>query len=191
VSTDDPQIAAFANQGGVPAPFLRPAGLAADDTPMLPVVRHALKWLQDQEGYLAEVVVLLQPTSPLRRAEHIDAAVETLLQTGADTVVSVIPVPHQFNPVSVMSLEEGVLTPYLPGPLILSRQEKPRLFARNGPAVLAVRRQTLESGTLYGPRTSPFLMLPADSVDIDDPEDLSLAEFYLSRRARQNTADKS
>lgn len=182
VSTDDRQIAAFAQSRGLAVPFLRPPELAADDTPMLPVVQQALGWLKDHEGYSPGVVVLLQPTSPLRQAEPIDEAVRLLAEDEADTVVSVVEVPHQFNPVSVMRLEAGRLLPYLEGPLILRRQDKPRLYARNGPAVLATRRQVIEGGSLYGRIVLPLIMSSADSVDIDDPEDLRLAEYFLSRR---------
>ncbi|MGK7873248.1 MAG: acylneuraminate cytidylyltransferase family protein [Xenococcaceae cyanobacterium] len=182
LSTDDQKIAEVGQQCGVEIPFMRPANLAQDDTPILNVLQHLLGALQATEGYQPEVVVLLQPTSPLRRAEHIDAAVDILLKTDADTVVSVVEVPHQFNPVSLMGLEDGILVPLVEGQLILRRQDKPKVYARNGPAVLAMRREVLESGKLYGEVVRPLEMSMADSVDIDDASDLALAEFWLKRR---------
>ncbi len=182
LSTDDPEIARVGRALGLAAPFLRPAPLARDETPMVEVLRQAAAWLAEQEAFRADVLVVLQPTSPLRRAEHIDAAVEILLVTGADTVVSVVEVPHQFNPVSLMRLEDDRLIPYLDEPLILRRQDKPRLYARNGPAVLALRRAVVDAGTLYGSDVRPLPMRAAESVDIDGPDDLALAEFWLSRR---------
>jgi CMP-N,N'-diacetyllegionaminic acid synthase len=129
----------------------------------------------------ADLVVLLQPTSPLRRAEHIDGAVALLVDSGADTVVSVVEVPHQFNPVSVMRMAaDGSVTPFLPGPMILRRQDKPRVFARNGPAVLVVRRATLDADLLYGERVAGYLMSHDDSLDIDGPADLAAAERVLA-----------
>lgn len=182
LDTDDPEIAAAGQACSVDAPYLRPPELARDDTPIVPVIQHALRWLQEREGYTPEAVVLLQPTSPLRRAEDIDAAVELLEASGADTVVSVVAVPHQYNPVSVMRLEpDGRLVPFLEGPLVLRRQAKPRVYARNGPAVLAVRRATIEQGLLYGEHVRPYEMGRIESLDIDDPLDLELAEFYLQR----------
>ena len=74
VSTDDARIADSARSLGLDVPFLRPSSLAADDTPMLPVLQHAVDTLKS-DGFRADIVVLLQPTSPLRRGEHIDAAV--------------------------------------------------------------------------------------------------------------------
>jgi CMP-N-acetylneuraminic acid synthetase len=182
VSTDDARIAAFAKMQGVEVPFVRPADLAGDDTPMQPVVKHAMAEM-DRLGFQAEAVMVLQPTSPLRRAEHIDAAVEMMASTGADTVVSVVEVPHAYNPVSLMIEEPGgELAPYSPGEMVLRRQDKPRVYARNGPAILLIRRAVIEAGQLYGSHIRPLLMSVRDSIDIDGPEDLLLAAFWLGRR---------
>jgi CMP-N-acetylneuraminic acid synthetase len=129
-------------------------------------------------------VVLLQPTSPLRRAEHIDAAIDLLTASGADSVVTVMAVPHQFNPVSVMRLDGDRLTPFLDGPAILRRQDKPRVFARNGPAVLAVRTAVLEQGSLYGTDSRALVMDDDESIDIDTPSDLERAESLIARSRR-------
>ena len=182
LSTDNEEIVRVGKACGVEVPFRRPADLAGDETPMIEVVRHAVGWLADHERYRADLVALLQPTSPLRRAEHIDAAVERIIESSADTVVSVIEVPHQFNPVSLMRLEDGRLVPFLDQPMILLRQDKPRAYARNGPAILVVRLEVLEKGTLYGAIVRPLEMSPADSIDIDGMDDLALAEFWLGRR---------
>jgi len=182
LSTDDPAIAAAGRALGLDVPFTRPAALAADDAPMLPVLIHAVDVLH-RGGFTADTVVLLQPTSPLRTAAHVDAALDLLESTGADSVVSVVEVPHQFSPVSVMALDGGRLRPYLPGPVVTRRQDKPRVFARNGPAVLAVRVATLKAGSLYGDDCRPLLMDAAASLDIDVPADFDYAEFLLSRVA--------
>jgi CMP-N,N'-diacetyllegionaminic acid synthase len=179
VSTDDQAIAGAARSLGLEVPFMRPASLAGDDTPMLPVLQHAVKTMRES-GFTADLVVLLQPTSPLRRADHIDAAVDLLERSGADSVVSVVEVPHQFNPVSVMRLEDDRLQPFIDGPLVTRRQDKPTVFARNGPAVLAVRTSVLEAGSLYGNDCRALVMSPNDSLDIDGPEDL--AAFASSMR---------
>jgi CMP-N,N'-diacetyllegionaminic acid synthase len=181
VSTDDPAIADAARELGLEVPFLRPAALAADETPMLPVLQHALSHL-DGAGPTIESLVLLQPTSPLRTAAHIDAAVDLLDRSGADSVVSVVEVPHQFNPVSVMREQDGRLAPFLDGPLPTRRQDKPRVLARNGPAVLVVRARVIAAGSLYGSDCRPLLMTAADSLDIDTPADLDLLDYYLARQ---------
>jgi CMP-N,N'-diacetyllegionaminic acid synthase len=168
VSTDDDEIAAAA---GVEV-LRRPPELAADDTPMLDVVRHAVEQLAP------DVVVLLQPTSPLRRAEHIDACVRLLLESGADAVVTVVAVPHAFRPESLMDVV---------GPRVVSRasattrQDKGLVYARNGPAVL-VRRADRLGDDLYGGDVRPFVMDVKDSLDVDEPFDLELAGLLLASR---------
>jgi len=181
VSTDDPEIAAAAQALALDVPFLRPPALAADDTPMLPVVQHALEAMQSS-GDAFDAVVLLQPTSPLRRGDHIDAALELLASSGADSVVTVVEVPHQFSPVSVLRIDDGRLRPFQDGPKPTRRQDKPRLYARNGPAVLAVRAAVVAAGSLYGDDSRPLVMPMRDSHDIDSADDLELIELLLSRR---------
>jgi CMP-N,N'-diacetyllegionaminic acid synthase len=180
ITTDAADIATAARTLGLEAPFLRPAALAADDTPMLPVLQHTLMAMRERD-FAADTVVLLQPTSPLRRGEHIDAAVALLDESGADSVVSVVEVPHQFNPVSVMTVDDGRLRPFVPGPPLARRQDKPRVFARNGPAVVAVRAAVIDAGSLYGDDCRPLLMSPDESIDVDSPWDLALVEFMLQR----------
>jgi CMP-N,N'-diacetyllegionaminic acid synthase len=204
VSTEDEEIAGIARQLGVDVPFLRPAYLAADETPMLDVLTDLVASLERTEQYRPDVLVLLQPTSPFRRAGHIDAAVDLLTSTGADSVVSVVPVPHQFTPSSLMQLEGNRLVPWTEGPPegghydpsgdrsgVVSgfsrtptrRQDKPVLFARNGPAVVAVQtRIVTEQHALYGPDTRGLVMAREESFDIDDAFDLEVAERLMASR---------
>lgn len=185
VSTDDEDIANAAKKFGMDVPFLRPAEYAQDDTPALAVIRHALAYLEKEEKYLPDIIVYLQPTSPLRRGEHIDGTIQALVESGADSAVSIVEVPHQFSPGSVMLMDGGVLKPYETGPQVLRRQDKKKVYARNGPAVLAVRRDTLiGKNDLYGSLIAPYVMRPEDSVDIDTQFDLDIAEYLLARRAK-------
>jgi CMP-N-acetylneuraminic acid synthetase len=179
VSTDDERIAACAKSLGLDV-LMRPSLLAADDTPMLPVLQHAIEAMR-AGGFTTDIVVLLQPTSPLRRGEHIDAAVVWLQRTRGDSIVSVVEVPHQFNPASVMRLDDGLLKPFLDAPTATRRQDKPRLYARNGPAVLAVHARVIEGGSLYGNETWPLVMTPEESLDVDTPLDLRLVESVIGR----------
>ena len=168
VSTDDDAIAAAAGADVL----RRPAELAQDDTPMIDVVRHAV------EELAPDVVVLLQPTSPLRRAEHIDAAVRLLLESGADSVVSVVAVPHRYVPDALMDIRDGRL---VPRSAAFSRHEKPTMYARNGPAVLAVR-VTSVGDDLFGRDCRPYVMDARDSLDVDTPFELELADLLLRTR---------
>lgn len=182
-STDDQEIAAVARGLGVDVPFLRPLHLAADDTPMIDVLVDLLTTLEQRERYRPEIVVLLQPTSPLRRAEHIDGAIDLLTESGADSVVTVVQVPHNFTPSSLMQLEDDRVTPWQNGNVPLRRQDKPRVFARNGPAVVATWARVITEGrTLYGADTRGFVMTREDSLDIDDRFDLEVAELLIAAR---------
>jgi CMP-N-acetylneuraminic acid synthetase len=182
LSTDDPAIADAGRAVGLDAPFLRPAALAADDTPMMPVLRHAVEEMAAR-GFDADAVVLLQPTSPLRRGAHIDAAIDLLERSGVDTVVSVVEVPHQFTPGSLMRMEGERLRRFEEGAVVTRRQDKPRLYARNGPAVLACRTRVLDAASFYEGECRPLVMDPLESIDVDGPADLELVEFVLSRRS--------
>ncbi len=181
VSTDDPEIAAIAAAWGVEVPFLRPPDLAQDQTPMLAVLQHALNWGLET-GLVVEALVLLQPTSPLRQSWQIDQAIALFQERQAATVVSVVPVPHQFNPVSVLRLEADQVFPFLPNqPLITRRQDKPVVYARNGPAILVVRPEVIQQGLLYGDPTLGYIMDARTSLDVDALEDLQLVEVLLQR----------
>lgn len=179
LSTDDRRIAAFVGKAGIEVPFLRPKQLAKDTSPMIAVLRHALAQLQSKERYRPEAVLLLQPTSPLRTARHIDDAIRLFLKTKADTLVSVTEVPHQFLPGSLMKEKGGRLRAIAKGAMVLRRQDKPALLARNGPAILIVRRRWIERDRLYGPKVVGFRMDKSESIDIDDRFDLAVAGALL------------
>lgn len=168
VSTDDDEIAAAAGTDVL----RRPSQLAGDDTPIVDVVRHAVDELAP------EVVVVLQPTSPLRRSEHVDAAVRLLLESGADSVVSVVAVPHRYAPESLMDVRDGRL---VPRGAVGTRQEKTVVYARNGPAVLALRAGRL-GDDLYGGDCRPYVMDERHSLDVDTPFELKLADLLLRAR---------
>lgn len=182
VSTDDAEIAAFARGQGMEV-FIRPASLAEDDTPMLDVLVHLLVELE-QKKYSADAIVLLQPTSPLRTTTHIDEAIRLLQSADADSVVSVVEAPHQFTPGSLMQLQDGWLESFSAEPAPTRRQDKPKFYGRNGPAVLAAWGKTiLEKKSLYGSRIRPLFMKPEESIDVDTTLDLKLAACLLHHDA--------
>ena len=161
---------------------MRPAELAGDETPMLPVIEHTLMALASS-GWEAEMIVLLQPTSPLRTARHIRDAVTLLRDTRADSVVSVVELPRHLSPDYVMRLEGGVLRPFLPeGERVTRRQDARAAYAREG-TVYAFRRATLERfGNIYGDASLPLMVAPDESLSIDSPADWDAAEKRLAGR---------
>lgn len=181
LSTDSEEIAVIGRQCGLEVPFIRPPRLAQDQTPMLPVLLHAIDALE-ADGWVADVVVLLQPTSPLRRPEHIRDAVERLRSSDADSVVTVVEVPRHLSPDYVMRIEAGLLKPFLPeGERVTRRQDARPAYSRDG-TVYAFWRSTLERfGNIYGERCEPLIVEPADSLSIDTPDDWAEAERRLGR----------
>jgi CMP-N-acetylneuraminic acid synthetase len=186
LSTDDEAIAQVGRECGIEVPFKRPPELARDYTTSLAVAQHTIRWLEEHDNWKPDILVLLQPTSPLRRSHHIDEALDRMLEAGADTVVSVVEVPHRYSPYSVMELRDGNLENFWREPLPFDRyrrQNMPTFYARNGPAILATRVPVLfEHQSFYGPRVVPYVMPDHESVDIDGPDDLRLAEWLLGQR---------
>jgi len=182
LSTDSPEIAAAGRAAGIEVPFMRPASLAADDTPMVPVIMHAIEELQRQ-GWSPDIIVLLQPTSPLRRPEHIRDAVNALRGSTADSVVTVVAVPRHLSPDYVMRIDDGRLKPFLAdGARITRRQDARPAYSRDG-TVYAFRRSTLERfGGIYGEDCRPLLIDASQSLSIDSPADWDAAERALAAR---------
>jgi CMP-N-acetylneuraminic acid synthetase len=180
LSTDSNEIADAGRSAGLEVPFIRPAALGADDTPMVAVVQHALAELA-RVGWQPEIVVLLQPTSPLRRPQHVRDAVNLLRDSGADAVVTVIEVPRHLSPDYVMRIDEGRLKPFLEhGGRVTRRQDARRAYSRDG-TVYAFRRETLEkSGGIYGDDCRPLLVDARDSLSIDTEDDWNEAERRLA-----------
>lgn len=183
LSSDDSRIISFCKRNSIDAPFIRPANLAGDEVPMVEVVKYALDYLWKNQHYKPEIVVLLQPTSPLRRSYHIYQALRLLEKTGADTVVSVVEVPHNCNPYSIMKVDGLYLRHFKSFKERENlRQRKPKFYARNGPAVLAFKYEVLKKrGSMYGKKIVPYFMKKEESIDIDDHLDLQLAEWLLKK----------
>lgn len=174
LSTDDTEIMAVAASLGCDVPFKRPAELAADDTPGIAPVLHALDVLQ---GF--DLVVLLQPTSPLRVAGDIDACIEKCAPGGAPACVSVVE-PAQ-SPYWTYSIDgAGRLEPIVPRDALPDRrQDLPPSYALNGAVYVARVEWLRKANTFVAEGTVGYVMPPERSVDIDTERDLLLAEFLL------------
>lgn len=181
VSTDDQEIAAIARKWGARVPFLRPAELALDNSPHIPVVVHAIEWLESHEQLRCDYVLLLQPTSPLRSGEDIENAIQLALERDADSVVSVCEAP--FHPYLAKNIVDGRLESFLPQPEgYLARQNLPKAYVINGAIYLVRRDLLMKQHTFYTERTYAYLMPPERSLDIDTPWDMYLADLILRDR---------
>jgi CMP-N,N'-diacetyllegionaminic acid synthase len=183
LSSDSIEIINYCKRNGIEAPFIRPKNLSGDEIPMLDVIKHAVAYLKAYEGYIPDYIVLLQPTSPLRKHEDIDRALKLLINSNADSVVSVTQVPHSYSPYSVMKLEGRYLTSFMRGNERNNlRQKKPKFYARNGPAILAFTyRCFVNMNSMYGKKILPYFMTKEKSVDIDDKFDFKVAEFIIKK----------
>jgi CMP-N-acetylneuraminic acid synthetase len=182
LSTDSEEIRALGRELGLETPFLRPAELGRDDAPMQPVAEHAVAALE-AEGWSPELVLVVQPTAPLRRGEHLRRAVELLRESGADSVVSVVPIPPHLSPDYAMRVDEGRLVPFLPeGAEVRRRQDARPAYSRDG-TVYAVRRDVLvEQHDLYGGDCRPLVLSPEESINVDTPADWEEAERRMGGR---------
>ncbi len=180
VSTDDADIAEAARSAGAQVPYLRPAELANDTAPKLPVIEHLVAHLEAQ-GQVVDCIVDLQPTSPLREASDIAQAL--LCQPDTELVVSVSPAAD--NPYF------NLVEPDSAGWLRLSkgdgstrRQDAPAVYALNGSLYVwqrAALRRSAGSGVLWGNRIAAYVMPRWKSVDIDDLDDFEYAEWLYIR----------
>ncbi|MEJ7891578.1 MAG: acylneuraminate cytidylyltransferase family protein [Solirubrobacteraceae bacterium] len=178
LSTDDEAIAEAGRAAGVEVPFMRPADLAGDAAPMLAVVQHAITALEAE----LEIgwVVILQPTSPLRRPEDVRGAVELARSSGADSVVGVVELPLDVSPDYVMRVDDGRLVPFLERGADLTRRQEARPAYKRDGTVYVVRRDVAVGGSLYGDDCRPYLVDSEASLSIDTAADWREAERRLA-----------
>jgi N-acylneuraminate cytidylyltransferase len=183
VSSEDAEILATARAWGAETPFTRPAELARDDTPSIDVALHALDALP---GF--DYLVLLQPTSPLRTAEHIDASIRLCEQRGAPSAVSVCEAaqsPYWMYFVDAAGAMRGVLSPPAGAE---RRQDLPPVYALNG-AVYVARAAALRSARRFVFDDSAAYVMPAEaSFDIDTELDLTIVQTLMERMPRASDA---
>ena len=171
ISTDCHVIAEVAKKYGAEV-SMRPAELALDDTPTLPVLQSLINELD--EAY--DAIMTLQPTSPLRKFRHINEAIALFQKnTKADSLVSVVDVPHNYSPEKLMFLKEG----YLHGSSVVKRRQEVEVsYARNGAAIYITRTNRLRE-YIFGGNILPYFMSKIDSFDIDDTVDWQIVEKLI------------
>lgn len=181
VSTDCSSIATVANKYGVEVPFIRPESLATDTASSLEVVQHAVSFLENQNEFF-DAVCLLQPTSPFRAKGFVDNAIQKFIQDEADALVSVLPVPHEFNPHWVFEPNEKGLLQIVTGDkdIIKRRQDLPPAFFRDG-AIYITKTTVIKQGSFYGNKLSYLESHPDFYINIDTLEDWEKALVQLPK----------
>lgn len=178
LSTDDLKIARIAARWGVDRFVRRPASLATARAKSPDAVLHVMKQ-SEQMGKEAAIVVLLQPTSPLRQARDIDGALEMLVSRRADAVVSV-------NPVEPSTRYVNTLSPDLKLENFFPRRtaRKGPYYRLNGAVYVAYWNFFKKRRDWYSPRTYAYVMPPERSVDIDDEMDFIIASAIYTKIKR-------
>ena len=186
VSTDHNEIKRAAEQGGLAAPFMRPEALSGDSISDFEVLHHALTESERLDDVTYDVIVTLQPTSPLRRPEHVTATVEMLLDGGWDAVWTLSETDPKNHPLKQLTVaENGIIDHYdARGAKIIARQQLGSLYHRNGVAYAFTRQCLLDQKTTKGRRTGA-LVLDGHFISIDTEWDIALTEFILQSADRQ------
>jgi CMP-N,N'-diacetyllegionaminic acid synthase len=187
VSSDGSLIIDVAKKYGAPVPFIRPVELATDTVRNIAVVSHALKFMETKMHITYDIIVLLQPTSPIRNPDHIDEAVDRLWHSNLDSAVSVKGPFKKRDPI-LKAIRNGILEDYCP----VDDPANVEPFYLYNAALYAVKRDYFaEHNKLISPRQIPLIMDPIYSVDVDTKADFLMAETYLNYLAKEGAIHDS
>lgn len=177
LSSDDDEIIAVAKNIGLQVPFVRPSDLALDNSPTLPVILHAIDFLEIKGEYF-DAVCLLQTTTPFRSKGLIDRAIQTFIDSGADALISVLEVPHEYNPHWVFEKYENELLRISTGEkqIIPRRQDLPPAFIRDGAIYITKTSVLKEQRSLFGDSLAYIKNDAAFHVNLDTLKDWEEAE---------------
>lgn len=183
VSTEDLEIQNIAEKSGAEV-IMRPQKLADDNSKTIDVIIHALNHLEN-DGYRPVVIVILQPTSPLRTLNDVDSATEMFLKNDCDSVVSVCDFDH--SPYWALKIKNDFLTPVFGQEYLYKRrQELPHLYIPNGAIFVSNPEKIIKYKSFYCPKTIPYIMPIDRSIDIDSALDFKLAEILLEEKNETN-----
>ena len=183
LSTDSKKISVIGKKLGALVPFLRPKNLSTDFVPSLPVVKHAINFMEKVKGEKYDYILLLQPTSPLRSCKDIEDSVKKIIRNKCNSVTSVVDVEGN-HPFRMKIIKKGMLKNYIEKGFedMRPRQKLKKVFIRNGSIYLSTRDTIMKKNTLVGKKNLPHLMPKERSVNIDSHLDLLATEFYLKKK---------
>ena len=185
VSTDDEEIAAVARDDGAEVPFMRPAELAGDKVPTVPVLQHAVRFIEEQDSVRMDWVCLLQPTEPFRTVEDLEAGLNLGFAGDCDSVISVTQV-FATHPILMKRIDNGRLLPFCIEEKEGTRRQdyQPPAYMRNGAIYLTRRDVLMEKNSIWGEVIRPLVMPPERSVSVDTETDLRLIEILLQQQKK-------
>ena len=179
VTTDDKKIAKFAESQGIDVPFVRPKKLSNDSTKTFDVIKHSLDYLIKKQDYTPEIVIILQPTSPLRTSNIIDNSINLLKQCNATSVISVSKI--KTHPSSSFFYNKKFLEPFRKDFKKFDRRQQYTPLYFPTVAIYTTWYKTIKKyNTIYGPKIIPIITDQKNSIDIDTKFDMFIAEMTLS-----------
>jgi CMP-N,N'-diacetyllegionaminic acid synthase len=184
VSTDSEQIAETAKNFGADVWFLRPKELALDDTPKLPVIRHAFQESEKYYGQMFDILMDLDSTSPLREVEDITGSYRQFVKEDADNLISVCCAKKNpyYNMVELVNGKVQLIKKTHPVPH--SRQSAPQVFDMNASIYIWKRETLLKYNSLFLEKTSLYVMNEDRSVDIDSQHDFNLVDYMIKKQKK-------
>jgi CMP-N,N'-diacetyllegionaminic acid synthase len=181
VSSDSDAVLQIAGNYSNLIALRRPDELSDDTAPAIDYVLHALSFLEKKNHTTYDIIVILQPSSPLTLADDIDKTIELLIESGADSAVSVMELGHDVNPLKMKVLEGNKLIAYLEDERgRMAAHELPKIYVRNC-AVYATTADTIAKKQIIGDDCRAYIMPRERSVDINDPIDFDFAEFLFQK----------
>jgi len=180
VSTDSKEIALLSESFGMDCPFIRPKHLSDDRSQSLPVIEHALSFMEKKNHIVYDAIIMLQPTTPLRSSEDIDKALTVLMDTKSDSVISVVEVEGN-HPLRMKRIVNNRLINYIDQGYedMRPRQDLPPAYIRNGAIYATLRSVLVNEKSFSGQNSYPFIMSKGKSINIDSISDLQLCLIYL------------
>lgn len=180
VSTEDKEIKDVALSFGAEVPYLRPEELASDKSPTIDSVIHMIDWLKTNESYCPDYICLLQCTSPLRDNNHIDEAIDKMIETCMEGVISVC--EAEVNPYWTNVIRNDRLEYFIEeGRKITRRQDLPKVYRINGAIYIIETGKLLEMKAFETENVTAYIMNSDDSIDIDTELDFKLAEMIINK----------
>ncbi|MFB3883644.1 MAG: cytidylyltransferase domain-containing protein [Thermodesulfobacteriota bacterium] len=183
-STDDEEIARIAREWGSDV-IMRPKDLGTDDSPVIETIKHAILFTQEREKVVYDYIALLQPTSPLRIVEDLDAAIEKMICEGGDSATAVTEINDSRHPARMKRVENNrIVDIYDPDLDFAPRQRLPKIYIRNGAIYIVKREIVFEKNSLRGDACIAHIMPEERSVNIDSITDFMLAELMIGKSDR-------
>lgn len=180
VSTEDDDLRQEALAHDAEVPFRRPVELATDTASTWDVMRHAVKWLEEEESWHTDILVVLQPTTPFRRGHHIDAVLRRMAETEASVCLTVKPV--EYPPQWMLRRNRtGQIRPLMEGTWPSRRQDAEPAFQPNGMVYAIASHRLYERNPVLAPDAQSVVVDVNESVNIDDPLQFELARVMWTR----------